>query len=339
MHTAAEEMNSSWIVLGEFSEDYAADIAVVRTALAADHPDIFWLPHYYVIAKGSDSEGNPAALMMFSSSGEISPAYLVSRADKPFMEEELSKAVDEIASKVTATDPFEIELQLHDLLCERVEYSDDKSDPLIFTSYGALVNRRALCEGYSRAMQLLLSRFGIKATTVSGIAEDEGHMWNAVEIGGKWYNLDVTWNDSPRDAVSYEYFNITDAEILLDHTPSGNYTEIEKDKLGAGLVSFNIAKPDCFSTGEGYFEKKGFIYNLENKLELVDYITLSERDIVEVKFKSAAERDAFLKNYQREIEEINQEIVLKSTEISYYIERVSVSTLTVKFYKEQKDEV
>ena len=116
-------------------------------------------------------------------------------------------------------------------------------------------------------------------------------------------------------------------------------SEIPKDNLGAGLVSFNIAKPDCFSTGEGYFEKKGFIYNLENKLELVDYITLSERDIVEVKFKSAAERDAFLKNYQREIEEINQEIVLKSTEISYYIERVSVSTLTVKFYKEQKDEV
>ena len=183
MHTAAHDMQHSWIALGPHTESYAVDIAVVRSALVADHPEIFWLPHYYVTATGQDEEGNTTALMMFSSSNELSPAFTVSRSERDFMEGELNAAVEEIAAMVTATTPFEIELQLHDILCERVTYSDDETDSMIYTAYGALVNGKALCEGYSRAMQLLLSRFGILSTTVSGVAEGEGHMWNLVNIG------------------------------------------------------------------------------------------------------------------------------------------------------------
>ena len=245
MHTAVEEMQTSWIVLGPKSENYGADIAVVRDAIASDHPDIFWLPPYYVTAAGADTEGNPAALMMFSSSSELSPAYLISRGEKGYMEQELKEAVEEITSLVTSADPFEIELQLHDLLCERAEYSDDKSDPMIYTAYGALVNGKAVCEGYARAMQLLLHSVGIEATTVTGIAEGEGHMWNAVKINHKWYNLDVTWNDTVKDFLSYEYFNITDDEIAHDHAAAKDYTELITEGGFTGAELFNISKPLC----------------------------------------------------------------------------------------------
>ena len=56
------------------------------------------------------------------------------------------------SSPVTASGHYEIELQLHDLLCGEAEYNDDADDPAIYTAYGALVNKKALCEGYSRAM-------------------------------------------------------------------------------------------------------------------------------------------------------------------------------------------
>ena len=196
-------MFTSWVVLGELSENYVKDISVVRHALVADHPEVFWLPPYYITATGKDDNGNPAALMMFSSSADVSPAFLVKRSEKSVMEEELKKAVSDIASQVTATDPFEIELQLHDLLCKRVEYSTNQADPMIYSAYGALVNGKALCEGYSRAMQLLLHHFKIPCTTVTGVAEGEGHMWNQVSIGSKWYNLDVTWNDTSKDFISH----------------------------------------------------------------------------------------------------------------------------------------
>ena len=337
MHTAVEQMTASWIVLGPHTEKYAADIAVVRSALVSDHPEIFWLPPYYVTALGKDKEGNSTALMMFSSSSEISPAYMVSRSEKAYMEKELESAVEEIASLVTAETPFEIELQLHDLLCSRVEYSNDKEDGMIYTAYGALVGGKAICEGYSRAMQLLLSRFGILSTTVTGIAEGEGHMWNMVNIEGGWYNLDVTWNDSAGEFISHEYFNVTDAEISLDHTFSKDYTGIKAEELAKGQTSFNISRPLGTALDADYFVKCGFFYTPYKMDILAELLINGGEEVLEVKFADTATRDDFLQNYAIYVEQINAEIALISPEADFYIGATSVSTLTMKLYKTKKD--
>ena len=332
LHTAVDDMQTSWIVLGPKSENYGADVAVARDAVASDHPEIFWLPPYYMTAVGKDADGNPVTLMMFSNSAEISPAYLVSRGEKAYMEEELKSAAEEITSQVTSDDPFEIELQLHDLLCKRVEYIEDKGDPMIYTAYGALVNGKALCEGYARAMQLLLLSFGIETTTVTGMTEDEGHMWNAVKINEKWYNLDVTWDDTSKDFISYEYFNITDAEIALDHTIAKDYTEVFLKGDTQGEL-FNIAKPDCSATDDGYFTRLGFVFTLNNTTELAHYIMATNSDAVEIKFLDETVKEEFSKNYNKYIGELNQEFILSDPEYTYYIERISISSLCLKLYK------
>ena len=338
MHTAVEEMKASWIVLGPHTETYAADIAVVRSALVADHPEIFWLPPYYVTAVGTDGEGNLTALMMFSSSADVSPAFLVTRSEKTYMKQELEQAVQDITSLVTATTPFEIELQLHDLLCSRVEYSDDKSNSMIYTAYGALVEGKALCEGYSRAMQLLLSRFGILSTTVTGVAEGEGHMWNMVYIDGAWYNLDVTWNDTTKDFISHEYFNITDREISLDHTFSKDYTELDGEKLATGQVTFNISRPLGTAIEADYFTKKGFFFSSDKILDLAKLLINSEEDIIEVKFINAAAKEDFSAKVNEYVEELNAEITLMNPNAEFYVGRVAVSSLTMKLYKTEKED-
>ncbi len=336
MHTAVEEMSHSWIPLGPKTENYAADIAVVRSALVADHPDVFWLPPYYVTATGSDGEGGSVALMMFSKSSELSPAYTVSRTEKQYMEKELAAAVEEITSLVTAETPFEIELQLHDLLCQRVTYSDDENDAMVYTAYGALVNRKALCEGYSRAMQLLLNEFGILSTTVSGVAAQEGHMWNLVNLDGSWYHLDVTWNDAD-DFISHEYFNITDSEIAADHTFSADHTELSPEELSSGK-DFNISKPLCLAIDADYFVKQGFFFTPDKTTALAELIIGSEAEVIEVKFADTAAKDTFLENTSLYVDEINAEIALRSTEVDFYIGRVSVSSLTMKLYKTEKED-
>lgn len=58
-----------------------------------------------------------------------------------------------------------------------------------------------VCEGYSKAFKVLCDRLGIGCVLVEGDAKSSAgakaqpHMWNYVQVDGKWYAVDVTWND------------------------------------------------------------------------------------------------------------------------------------------------
>ncbi|MBQ5910600.1 MAG: hypothetical protein IIW94_01150 [Clostridia bacterium] len=332
MHTAAEQMHASWVVLGPLTENYTADVAVVRHALVTDHPDIFWLPPYYVTASGTDADDNPAALIMFSSSAEVSPSYNITRAEKAYMEQELTTAVALIISQVTSSDPFEIELQLHDMLCQKVTYSLDPSDPYIYTAYGALVNGSALCEGYSRAMQLLLNQFDIQSTTISGVAAGAGHMWNAVKIGEDWHHLDATWNDTATGFISHEYFGLTDEEILKDHVFANDSSALTPEELASGAVSFNTFRPVCTNGNYNFFLKKGFVFGAENLSELAEYVANATENAVEVKFSDPEFKEQFAQNSETVLQELSSLLALNHG-ANYYIGRYSVSVHTLKLYK------
>ena len=119
---------------------------------------------------------------------------------------------------------------LHDYICNNVEYDTTAQNQ--YNAYGALVEGRAVCEGYSRAMQDLLQRVGIECFAVMGecvkgtvpVAQNdaiqsktvESHMWNLVKLDGKYYHLDVTWDDQ-NGFVYYGYFNVSTEKILKDH--------------------------------------------------------------------------------------------------------------------------
>ena len=65
--------------------------------------------------------------------------------------------------------------------------------------YGGLVDGKAICVGYATILQQALKRQGLKSLIVVGIRKDnftEGHAWNQVQIDGKWYNVDATWDAS-----------------------------------------------------------------------------------------------------------------------------------------------
>ncbi len=333
MYNAVHNMQTGWIPLGKKGSDYNTDVAVVRNAIANDHPDIFWIPPYYATAVGNTAEGEPTVLVYFAVSADSEPSYLVSRSVAEQMKGALESAVNEITSAVTATDPYEIELQLHDLLCQRVEYSTDPADSMIYSAYGAIVNGKALCEGYSRAMQLLLGRFGITSVTVTGMGGGEGHMWNAVNLHGEWYHLDVTWNDTKGDTVSHEYFNLSDSAILLDHTFSKNYYEFAPEELSGGTVSFNIHRPVCENTEYNYFNRSGFVFFPDAIEALAGYLTIQSADVVEVKFSDNALRDAVYNNLNSYIEQLNATLSTSYPDCGFYIGGVSISSTVFRLYK------
>lgn len=119
---------------------------------------------------------------------------------------------------------YEKELALHDYLVTHCKYSEDISQPAgsdIYRAYGALVNQDAVCNGYAEALQLLFQCAGIKSEFVIGTADGVDHAWNLVEIDGKWYHLDATWDDPLPDQgeeTLHPYFNVPDEIMEQNHT-------------------------------------------------------------------------------------------------------------------------
>lgn len=76
---------------------------------------------------------------------------------------------------------------------------------------GALLEKKAVCSGYSRAFKWMMDRFSIPCMCVA----NSEHEWNIVKIEGDCYHIDVTWADV-EDNPGDRYFCVTDAEIYQD---------------------------------------------------------------------------------------------------------------------------
>lgn len=84
--------------------------------------------------------------------------------------------------------------------------------PVAFTAYGCLIDGKAVCEGYANSVQLICELLDIPCIKVTGTAYDGNHIWNAVYLDGKWWMLDVTFNDP----IGRQYDGDRWAYFLLD---------------------------------------------------------------------------------------------------------------------------
>ncbi len=138
----------------------------------------------------------------------------------------VSSLVKQINKKETEFDKI---LFIHDYLINTCKYSlkdikgDENINKSIFTAYGALIEKEAVCSGYSKAFSLLCYKSGIQSMIVTGKSKGENpqnHMWNMVKCDGEWYHIDVTWDDSLQIKTNenrYEYFNVDTKTIEKDH--------------------------------------------------------------------------------------------------------------------------
>lgn len=62
------------------------------------------------------------------------------------------------------------------------------------TAYNALVNKSGICYSYSFALVYLYMRAGINCITVSSQEGEGAHMWVMVDLDGKYYYIDPTWD-------------------------------------------------------------------------------------------------------------------------------------------------
>ena len=153
---------------------------------------------------------------------------LLKGIDIPGNREKAEKTADkcrQILKKIKGETDYEKEKWIHDYLVKNISYGypdDDRAaDGDAFTTYGALVRGKCVCNGYSEAMKLLCDLSGIDCKMITGTAGGENHAWNLVKLDDQWYHTDVTWDDPSPDVpgrVLYTYFNVEETAIDKSHS-------------------------------------------------------------------------------------------------------------------------
>lgn len=112
---------------------------------------------------------------------------------------------------------------IHDWIVKRLKYDVTLQK---YTAYDGLSTGSTVCQGYTLLAYKMLNQAGITNQIIEGRAGGQLHAWNLVQLGGKWYHMDTTWDDPTPDRpneVSTAYYMLTDAEMRQDHTWTKQY--------------------------------------------------------------------------------------------------------------------
>ena len=147
-------------------------------------------------------------------------------------EAELSEKIDSVLQSLDINDEssdYDVICAVYDYICANVSYDYDNLNDseylLKYTAYAAMINKTAVCQGYSALMYRMLQQKNIDCRLIPG----SDHAWNIVAIGGVYYNADSTW-DAGRDPKNYAYFLCGDSDFA-GHTRYSEYSTEEFYRL------------------------------------------------------------------------------------------------------------
>ncbi|ORX41823.1 scaffoldin [Piromyces finnis] len=241
----------------------------VYTALIYENPGIWWISSF----SGSYSYNETSITFKLNLhppndkfSGYTSESIAVMNKEIVSVKERIIKQIDqkEITTK------YGILRYIHDYLVENIEYVLDENRIHIRNIYGSIVENICVCEGYAEAIQYIAHHYNIDCI----IARSIDHEWNLVKMdNGKWYILDVTWDDPINDKENLNYFlsgtkHVMDEHHYMVYSAFGNidlvkYPQIEEEKYTPSsdreLYEKNLVNNSSFDLDDGSGEKNAVL--------------------------------------------------------------------------------
>jgi transglutaminase-like putative cysteine protease len=184
----------------------------------------------YLLFQYASYEGH-ARTAVSGASPVVEIQYDLSYYDDAAQEAEVDKKVEEIMEDLDLENMTDYEKvsAIHDYICDNVEYEAALDGSNIRrTAYGALVEGQAVCQGYSVSLYRLLLEAGIDNRIIFGDGVSPldikgAHTWNIVELYGKYYYMDITWDDATGDR---DYFLVpAGAGFEEEHIAGEQYGE------------------------------------------------------------------------------------------------------------------
>ena len=218
-----EEIKESYL---PFKNDFSTQLNEISTkefqevysAILLDHAEIFWLDSYLAPKKITDYNA-------INTNKKIQLYYSYSLDEAKNVKNRIETKYNEIIEEAKKQDnDFKKIKYVHDKLIEISQYhdyTDEEKD-----SYQSIVSifdsGNTVCAGYSYGFKFIMDKLGIKSIATRDIGnedESKNHIWNMVELYGKWYNLDITWDNKieKEGRISYNYFLKKNDEFYTDH--------------------------------------------------------------------------------------------------------------------------
>ena len=167
-----------------------------------------------------------------SRNAELIPAYLFEKGKLKEHQKALQARVEKLVRPVAKCGDEEKLLYIHDFICENIHY-DKLKKPYSHEIIGPLGQGVGVCEGIAKSVKVLCDALGVWCViAICGNNPEKGikyrHTWNIVRIGGQYYHLDATFdntlgkhqgNAEAPGEIRYDYFNLGDKAVFRDHEP------------------------------------------------------------------------------------------------------------------------
>lgn len=160
-----------------------------------------------------------------SANVELSPEYLFDKNKIKDHQKAMKARVEKLVRPAVTMAELEKEQYVHDFICQNVRY-DKLKKSYSHEILGPLGQGVGVCEGIAKTVKILCDQLGIWCIVVISEANPEKnikyrHAWNIVKIGGAYYHLDATFDNtlSHMGPVRYDYFNLDDGKVFRDHEP------------------------------------------------------------------------------------------------------------------------
>ena len=184
--------------------------------LRLDHPELFWAASF----KYKYYADSPNLIFI--------PEYLFEKSKIKDHQKAMTARVEKLARPAAKLSETEKEKYIHDFICENIHY-DKLKKPYSHEIIGPLGHGVGVCEGIAKSVKILCDALGIWCMiALCGNNPEKGikyrHTWNIVRIGGAYYHLDTTFDNTlgksdKVEDIRYDYFNLDDGHIFKDHEP------------------------------------------------------------------------------------------------------------------------
>ena len=243
----------------------------VKNAMSAiiySSPEYFYLRSEYSIS--SNNRGVQSITVTYNGTKtEIA-------AKKQVYESKIAEIV--AGAPINGTD-FDKILYLHDYFITNYTYDNSLT---VRDAYTFFVGKTGVCQAYMLALIATARELGIESIPVT--SDPMKHAWNLVKIDGRWYHVDLTWDDtvSYPTFTSYRYFLQSDAGLFAI---DADKKESDRHREWVAAESATDTKYDhaSYRNAQTPIEKDGGVYYVavpvENQTNTVHGAVLSGTDV------------------------------------------------------------
>ena len=257
--------------LYEEAEKY--DIQTLYNAIQYDHTELFWMQGVSGETSANIRYQNGLATMEWTLSMSVDASPLFSSNQELYSAADIMNwTVGFLLADAPTTNEYDKLVFFNDWLKTWNTYNqkhlENSNYPLAHTAYSAFTSNAEadigpVCQGYAYALKYLCDKAGIHSVVVTGDLYQTGsapdpHAWNAVEIDGNWYAIDVTANDS----LGTDIYNFLAGSTTASHDagyPTFSASHVTDNVHTYPTLSATAYQPSAVPQGLVYYVDEGGI--------------------------------------------------------------------------------